>query len=120
MFWLARLIRLPRPMPPTPTPATFSVSLGGVKPRPSTWRGPIATPAVPAATFFKNLRLDSPSSFCGMCSPRAPNIIAHVRMARHDVPHGRRDQPPTVSCVFLDRRPYVHAAARRAVDEDAG
>ena len=33
MFSLARLIRLLRPCPPTPTPATFSVSLGGVKPR---------------------------------------------------------------------------------------
>jgi hypothetical protein len=32
-------------MPPTPTAATFKVSLGAVKPRPSTCRGTIMKPA---------------------------------------------------------------------------
>src|ERR1700741_335448 len=56
MFWLARLIRLLRPMPPTPTPATFSVSLGGVNPRPRTRLGTMAHAAPPAATFVRNAR----------------------------------------------------------------
>src|SRR5439155_22657684 len=56
MFWLERLIRLVRPMPPTPTPAMFSVSLGGVIPRPRTGLGTIAHAAPPAATSVRNTR----------------------------------------------------------------
>src|SRR5215472_4079514 len=56
MFWLARLMRFWRPMPPTPTPAMFSRSLGGVKPRPSTWRGTKAAAAPLAAAVLRNLR----------------------------------------------------------------
>src|SRR5438046_7633837 len=56
MFWLERLIRLVRPMPPTPTPAMFSVSLGGVNPRPRTCLGTIAHAAPPAATSVRNTR----------------------------------------------------------------
>src|SRR5712692_1731254 len=56
MFSLARLIRLLRPMPPTPTPATFSLSLGGVNPRPSTCLGTMENAAPLAATFVRNLR----------------------------------------------------------------
>src|ERR1700756_3157039 len=56
MFWLARLIKLVRPMPPTPTPAMFSVSLGGVNPRPRTCRGTMAHAAPPAATSVRNVR----------------------------------------------------------------
>ena len=56
MFWLARLMRFWRPMPPTPTPAMFNRSLGGVKPRPSTWRGTNAAAAPLAAAVLRNLR----------------------------------------------------------------
>ena len=45
-------------MPPTPTPAMFSRSLGAVKPRPSTCRGTMVTAAVVAATFVTNSRLE--------------------------------------------------------------
>src|SRR5437588_11820828 len=58
MFWLERLIRLLRPMPPTPTAAIFSVSLGAVRPRPSTCRGTMAKPADVAATLDTKLRLE--------------------------------------------------------------
>src|SRR5438132_10946714 len=56
MFWLARLMRLARPMPPTPTLAMFSVSLGGVNPRPRTCLGTMAHAAPPAATSVRNVR----------------------------------------------------------------
>src|SRR5260370_15453200 len=56
MFWLARLIRLVRPMPPTPTAATLSVSLGGVNPRPRTFLGIMAQAAPPAATSVRKVR----------------------------------------------------------------
>src|SRR4029434_5621306 len=52
-----------RPIPPTPTPATLSKSLGGVNPRPRTCLGTIASPA-PAAAAVTNLRLERPS--CAM------------------------------------------------------
>src|SRR5262245_12263818 len=50
MFSVARLTRLERPCPPTPTAATLRRSLGAVWPRPSTWRGTIAKPAPVSAT----------------------------------------------------------------------
>src|SRR5712664_4272252 len=56
MFWLARLIRLLRPMPPTPTAAMFNVSLGGVNPRPRTCLGTMAQAAPPAATSVRKVR----------------------------------------------------------------
>src|SRR5208337_747104 len=56
MFWLARLIRLLRPIPPTPTQAIFSKSLGGVYPRPRTCRGTIVTAALATAAFSIKLR----------------------------------------------------------------
>src|ERR1700737_1077555 len=67
MFWLASATRLARPMPPTPTPAMFNISLGGVKPRPRTWRGTmvkaLAEVAAPdtaaAAVEVRNLRRDN-------------------------------------------------------------
>src|SRR2546429_1813211 len=40
----------------TPTPAMFSVSLGGVNPRPRTCLGTIAHAAPPAATSVRNTR----------------------------------------------------------------
>src|SRR5258708_2438205 len=56
MFWLARLIKLERPMPPTPTAAMFNVSLGGVNPRPRTLLGTMVNAAPPAATLVRNVR----------------------------------------------------------------
>src|SRR3981081_4964756 len=56
MFWLERFMRLLRPMPPTPTPAMFNVSLGGVNPRPRTCLGTMAHAAPPAATLVRNTR----------------------------------------------------------------
>ena len=58
MFSEARLTRLLRPWPPTPHAATFSVSLGAVKPRPSTCLGTMAKPADVAATLRTNRRLE--------------------------------------------------------------
>src|SRR5271154_6172365 len=49
-------MRLARPMPPTPTPAMFSVSLGGTKPRPSTYLGTIVTAAAVVAALGRNER----------------------------------------------------------------
>ena len=43
-------------MPPTPTPATFRVSLGGAKPRPSTCLGTIVKAAAVVAAFVRNAR----------------------------------------------------------------
>src|SRR5258708_3366209 len=59
MFWLARLIKLERPMPPTPTAAMFNVSLGGVNPRPRTLLGTMVNPAPPAATLVRNVRREN-------------------------------------------------------------
>src|SRR5260370_42484945 len=56
IFWLARLIRLLRPIPPTPTHAIFSMSLGGVNPRPRTCLGTIVTAALATAAFSIKLR----------------------------------------------------------------
>src|SRR5712692_8516734 len=56
MFWLARLIRLARPIPPMPTAAMFSMSLGGVNPRPRTLLGTMAHAAPPAATSVRKVR----------------------------------------------------------------
>ena len=43
-------------MPPTPTPATFSVSLGAAKPLPSTCRGTMVKPAPVSAALVTNRR----------------------------------------------------------------
>src|ERR1051325_3903195 len=45
------------PIPPTPMQAMLSLSLGAVKPRPSTWRGTMVK-ATPAPTSPTNLRLE--------------------------------------------------------------
>src|SRR4029077_12989433 len=58
-FSLARLTRLLRPWPPTPTAATFSVSLGAAKPLPSTCRGTIVKPAPVSAAVVTNRRRES-------------------------------------------------------------
>src|SRR6202521_1425276 len=74
MFSLARLIRLWRPMPPTPTPAMFSLSLGGVNPRPSTCLGTMENAAPPTATFVRNLRRVISFFSLMSFSPAAPTI----------------------------------------------
>src|SRR6266850_746156 len=74
MFSLARLIRLPRPMPPTPTAAMFSLSLGGVNPRPSTCLGTMENTAPPAATFVRNVRRDISFFSLMTLSPAAQTI----------------------------------------------
>src|SRR5580693_4267453 len=76
MFWLERLIRLVRPMPPMPTPAMLSISLGGVNPRPRTCRVTMAIAAPPVATFVKNLRRDKSLFFLMSCSLFAAATIA--------------------------------------------
>src|SRR5260370_3631783 len=70
MFWLARLIRLLRPMPPTPTAAMFNVSLGGVNPRPRTCLGTMAQAAPPAATSVRKVRREISFFLVISSSPR--------------------------------------------------
>src|SRR5688572_8375254 len=53
---MSRRVLLP-PMPPNPTVAMFTVSLGAWNPRPSTCRGRMVTPA-PAAVAVRNVRLE--------------------------------------------------------------
>ena len=58
MFWdMRRRVLLP-PMPPNPTVAMFTVSLGAWKPRPSTCRGTMVKPAPAAAVVVRNVRLE--------------------------------------------------------------
>src|SRR6476620_895268 len=61
MFWLMRLRVLDPPMPPIPTVAILTVSLGAWNPLPSTWRGTIVGPAPVAATVVTNFRRVMPS-----------------------------------------------------------
>src|SRR5260370_17983781 len=70
MFWLARLMRLLRPMPPTPTAAMFNVSLGGVNPRPRTCLGTMAQAAPPAATSVRKVRREISFFLVMSSSPR--------------------------------------------------
>src|SRR5258708_1902564 len=56
MVWLGGLIRLARPIPPTPKPAMLRVWLGGAKPRPRTWRGTMENAAAVTAESASNLR----------------------------------------------------------------
>src|SRR5882724_6160661 len=84
MFWLARLMRLARPMPPTPTPAMLSVSLGGVNPRPRTCLGTMAHAAPPAATLVRNVRREISFSLLMSISPGR-----HYRAVRGRLEGGR-------------------------------
>src|SRR5277367_747321 len=69
-------MRLARPMPPTPTPAMFRVSLGGTKPRPSTYLGTMVTAAAVVAALVRNERREI--VFVGVIrvSMATPPIIA--------------------------------------------
>src|SRR5206468_4716234 len=130
MFCDARLMRLLRPIPPTPTPAILSVSLGAVYPRPSTRRGTIAMLAAPAPTFLRKVRRDTPSRLIAMAVP-PPMILPDparrdVRPARVGDTIPRYERRPdrlietTISRLLFDRRVGVDAAARRAVGAHAG
>src|SRR6266704_1309003 len=77
MFWLARLIKFARPIPPTPTPAMFSKSLGGVIPFPNTCRGTMVSPAPATATSFTNSRRVI-SRLLLIVFPRAPSCAAKL------------------------------------------
>src|SRR5260370_40571864 len=52
-------MRLLRPIPPTPTQATFMVSLGGTKPRPRTCRGRMVKAAPVTAALVINSRRET-------------------------------------------------------------
>src|SRR6266702_8192476 len=58
-----------RPMPPMPTQAMFSRSLGGVKPRPSTCLGTMAIAAPVAAAVSMNSLRDTPSLIRSITPP---------------------------------------------------
>src|SRR5215208_4285056 len=66
---MSRRVLLP-PMPPNPTVAMFTVSLGAWNPRPSTCRGRMVRPA-PAAVVERNVRLEMSL----MESPRRARIL---------------------------------------------
>ena len=61
MFWLMTAPVLLLPMPLTPTVAMFTVSLGAWKPRPSTCRGTMTSPAPAAAVRVTKSRRDTPA-----------------------------------------------------------
>src|SRR5258708_39615766 len=84
MFWLARLIRLERPIPPTPTAAMFSMSLGGVNPRPRTLLGTMAQAAPPAATSVRKVRREIGLFLPTSRDPRE-HFFAVVKLFRLDV-----------------------------------
>ena len=80
MFWLRTAESSLPPVPPMPTAAMLTVSLGACMPRPSTWRGTIVSPAPVLATVVMNFRRDMPSV---MLPPFAHYIAkAHCTMAR--------------------------------------
>src|SRR6267154_6779172 len=83
MFWLARLIKLLRPMPPTPTPAMLRVSLGGVNPRPRTCLGTMAHAAPPAATSVRNARREISFFLLISLTPEASILLpGHAAFAK--------------------------------------
>src|SRR2546422_2291828 len=84
MFWLARLIRLERPMPPTPTAAMFSMSLGGVNPRPRTFLGTMAHAAPLAAALARKARREIAFFSLMSRSPRE-HYCAFVQALRRQV-----------------------------------
>ncbi len=61
MFWLMTAPVLLLPMPLTPTVAMLTVSLGAWKPRPSTCRGTMTSPAPATAVRVTKSRRDNPS-----------------------------------------------------------
>src|SRR4029079_1568003 len=88
MFWLMRLRVFEPPMPPIPTVATLTVSLGAWNPLPSTWRGTIVRPAPVAGTGVTHFRLVMPSF---MIFPLQTLNIAKAHW--HDGPAGVNSVP---------------------------
>src|SRR5262245_41508649 len=84
MFWLGTARMLLRPMPPMPTQAMLSRSLGGVKPRPSTCRGTMTIPAPVIAAVSMKWRRDTPSVLISsvMTPPLRVVMIYLPRMPR--------------------------------------
>jgi len=75
-------------MPPTPTPAMFRRSLGGVIPDPAiACRGTIVRPAAAAAASFKNVRRVVPEDG-GLGFLDESNIVNSVRKQRNEVAVG--------------------------------
>src|ERR1700690_1075116 len=68
-------MRLLRPMPPTPTQAMLSRSLGGTKPRPRTCLGTIVSAAPAMVAFSIKLRLDISLSLRGLM--KVPPNLGH-------------------------------------------
>src|ERR1043166_8240766 len=79
MFWLATARMLLRPIPPMPTQAMLSRSLGGVNPRPRTCRGTIVSAAPVAAAVSMNSLRVTPAFFSSMSPPFREG---------HDIPSG--------------------------------
>src|SRR6266850_38238 len=111
MFWLARLIRLLRPMPPTPTPAMLSVSLGGVNPRPRTCLGTMAHAAPPAATLVRNVRREI-SFFLPMTISPGLHYRPLLEPLRSEVSGDRRGLGSHPSYCHLFSDVAKHLAAR--------
>ena len=84
MFWLRTAVVLLAPMPLTPTVAMFRVSLGAWKPRPSTCRGTMTSPAPAAAAALSELEA---------IRRRGPGYVAAVQWHPefHDTEHGTFD-----------------------------
>src|SRR5690554_3469496 len=60
MFSDSRFLRLAKPIPPTPTPAMFNLSLGALCPKPATtWLGMIEKAAAAAAVVPRKDLLDT-------------------------------------------------------------
>src|SRR3954447_25887744 len=90
MFSEARLTRSLRPCPPTPTAATFNKSLGAVMPRPSTWRGTMAKPAVVTATCSTKRRLEMSAMIVCLLTGTAPDDLRLLDLADTNVAEGER------------------------------
>src|SRR6267378_3156273 len=123
MFWLARLIRLVRPMPPTPTAAMLSVSLGGVNPRPRTCLGTMAHAAPPAATLVRKVRREISFFLRMIISPGQPALSralgafvkASFKLHADQKEGGRWLETGKARSRAMPTRPRVPSAKRRPI-----
>src|SRR4029077_898640 len=86
-------MRLARPLPPTPTPAMLSLSLGGTKPRPRTWRGTIVRAAAAPACDRNSLR--------GIALFLVINSSSLVRQKEYHEAHGTCSARPMPAVTLL-------------------
>src|SRR6266852_6719444 len=115
MFWLARLMRFVRPMPPTPTAAMLRVSLGGVKPRPRTFLGTIAQAAPPAATLVRKVRREI-SFFLLMSMPPRAGLS---RIGEGDVrAEGDHAEAGSDALAAAESRTVLESALKRSGEEN--